>query len=210
MATSYKIRLKRFNGTDYDTLNLISDNIIMSSGNNLQTDYNNLDGAIDDIVYVGNDAPTDPNTKIWLDTDASGASAVNSVNGKAGTVVLDADDVGATTPWITVWENASPLSNFSNQTITLDLSEYEEAMVEYQVYANATNNAFFLIFRIPCQSYPAYIGINSSGANYGFQRPTQFSTGSVVFGTATEKQLGATGNATQVTNRMVPIRIYAR
>lgn len=38
MATSYKIRLKRFNGTDYDTLNLLSDNIIMSTGNTLQDD----------------------------------------------------------------------------------------------------------------------------------------------------------------------------
>lgn len=38
MATSYKIRLKRFNGTDYDTLNLVSSNIIMNTGNTLQSD----------------------------------------------------------------------------------------------------------------------------------------------------------------------------
>ena len=48
MATSYKIRLKRFNGTDYDTLNLISDNIIMSSGNNLQTDFNGINTTLSD------------------------------------------------------------------------------------------------------------------------------------------------------------------
>ena len=52
MATSYKIRLKRFNGTDYDTLNLISDNIIMSSGNNLQTDYNNLKNSFDSFTVT--------------------------------------------------------------------------------------------------------------------------------------------------------------
>lgn len=38
MATSYKIRLKRFNGTDYDTLNLVSSNIIMNTGHTLQSD----------------------------------------------------------------------------------------------------------------------------------------------------------------------------
>ena len=131
MATSYKIRLKRFNGTDYDTLNLVSDNIIMSSGNNLQTDYNNLDGAIDDIVYVGDDAPTDPNTKIWLDTDASGASAVNSINGKAGTVVLDADDVGAMSKMTLLWTNASPTSTFSGQTVQIDLSTYSHVFIVF-------------------------------------------------------------------------------
>ena len=38
MATNYKIKLKRFNGTDYDTLNLLSENIIMNTGNSLQSD----------------------------------------------------------------------------------------------------------------------------------------------------------------------------
>ncbi len=38
MATNYKIKLKRFNGTDYDTLNLLSSNIIMETGNTLQSD----------------------------------------------------------------------------------------------------------------------------------------------------------------------------
>lgn len=38
MATNYKIRLKRFNGTDYDTLNFSSSDIIMETGNTLQSD----------------------------------------------------------------------------------------------------------------------------------------------------------------------------
>ena len=156
MATSYKIRLKRFNGTDYDTLNLISDNIIMSSGNNLQTDYNNLDGAIDDIVYVGDDAPTDPNTKIWLDTDASGASAVNSVNGKAGTVVLDSDDVGAMSKMDLLWTNASPSSDFAAQTVALDLSSYDLVFIEYA--QDKTNNDYYysFLFRVDSKQHMAY------------------------------------------------------
>ena len=46
MATSYKIRLKRFNGTDYDTLNLVSTNIIMNTGNTLQSDIVPLTNGI--------------------------------------------------------------------------------------------------------------------------------------------------------------------
>lgn len=38
MGVNYKIKLKRFNGTDYDTLNLLSENIIMNTGNSLQND----------------------------------------------------------------------------------------------------------------------------------------------------------------------------
>lgn len=132
MATTYKIRLKRFNGTDYDTLNLVSQNIIMSSGNDLQTDFTNLDNSIDDIVYVGGTAPTDPDTKIWLDTDSGGASAVNSINGKAGTVILDADDVGAMSDWELVWVNASPTSSFAPQSIQLDLSSYDFVAIVFR------------------------------------------------------------------------------
>lgn len=42
MATSYKIRLKRFNGLDYDTLNLLSENIIRNNGNTVEQEFNNI------------------------------------------------------------------------------------------------------------------------------------------------------------------------
>lgn len=50
MATSYKIRLKRFNGVDYDTLNLSSDNIIMSNGDNLENAFQSLFPSSDGII----------------------------------------------------------------------------------------------------------------------------------------------------------------
>lgn len=46
MATSYKIRLRRFNGLDYDTLNLSSDNIIMGNGNTLQNIIPSSNGMV--------------------------------------------------------------------------------------------------------------------------------------------------------------------
>ena len=42
MATSYKIRLRRFNGLDYDTLNLLSENIIRNNGNTVEQEFNNI------------------------------------------------------------------------------------------------------------------------------------------------------------------------
>ena len=56
-------------------------------------------------------------------------SGVSSVNGATGTVVLDADDVGAMSKWVLLWTNASPTSNFAAQTVSLDLSGYDLIMV---------------------------------------------------------------------------------
>lgn len=204
MATSYKIRLKRFNGTDYDTLNLTSDNIIMSSGNNLQTDYNNLDGAIDDIVYVGDDAPTDPNTKIWLDTDASGASAVNSVNGKSGTVVLDANDVGATPTWTLLWENASPTSNFVDQTLQVTgIGSYDE----YMFIVKETTSALMEISCYttkPTRTFQIFAFVLKA-----VRRPDcSFSANSLTIGRGAVQN--TYGTWTDGNNNCIPIRIYGR
>lgn len=40
MAQNYKVRLKRWNGTDFDVLNLSSQNILMNSGTNVETAIN--------------------------------------------------------------------------------------------------------------------------------------------------------------------------
>ena len=54
MATSYKIRLKRFNGVDYDTLNLSSDSIIMSNGDSLENAFQSLFPSSDGIIKNDN------------------------------------------------------------------------------------------------------------------------------------------------------------
>lgn len=67
MSTSYKIRLKRFNGTDYDTLNLVSDNIIMSSGNDLQMDFSSLSNSFDSFTITLASASWSSNTQTVSD-----------------------------------------------------------------------------------------------------------------------------------------------
>ena len=103
---------------------------ITLTADDIGTDATNISiqDALDDYVYVGTSAPTDPTTKIWLDTDEPGMSAVSSVNGMTGTVVLDADDVGAM-HWDLLWANASPSSSFAAQTVSLDLSGYDAVFI---------------------------------------------------------------------------------
>jgi len=42
--------------------------------------------ALPDTIHIGTAAPSDPNVKIWLDTDETGTSVVTSVNGAAGAI----------------------------------------------------------------------------------------------------------------------------
>lgn len=90
MATNYKIRLKRFNGTDYDTLNLLSENIIMNTGDSLQNDIipNNNgmlknDDGVFKIATLGtdftkiNDSSDSSLTETWsIDKIKSSASGI--------------------------------------------------------------------------------------------------------------------------------------
>lgn len=64
------------------------------------------------------------------------AFPVTSVNNETGAVVLDADDVGAMSKWVLLWENASPSSSMDQQTISLDLSVYDAVLIGYRI-ANA-------------------------------------------------------------------------
>lgn len=93
-------------------------------------------------IYVG---PTEPTSgvRIWLDTDEEGASAVNSVNNKNGTVVLDADDVGAMSKWELLWTNASPTSSFAAQTIAVDVSGYDMMAV---LVSSSSNDYMYTFF----------------------------------------------------------------
>ena len=47
MSSNYKVRLRRYNGTDYDTLNLSSQNIIMNNGSNVEDTINSIETNLD-------------------------------------------------------------------------------------------------------------------------------------------------------------------
>lgn len=86
------------------------------------------------VIHVGTSAPSNPNVQLWLDTDEPGASVVNSVNGKNGTVVID--DM----PITLLWTNASSSSSFVAQTVSIDLSDYCRIYIVFNPVAGSGTN----------------------------------------------------------------------
>lgn len=59
MAQNYKTRLRRFNGVDWDTLQLSSQDIVMDNGNNLETELANYNYKIySDVSQLNLSSPT--------------------------------------------------------------------------------------------------------------------------------------------------------
>lgn len=112
-------------------ITLTADDIETDNNQSIQDDLDDLSDAIGNVVHVGTSAPSDPSVKIWLDTDEPGMSAVSSVNSKTGTVVLDAEDIGAMSEWNLLWTNASPTSAFGEVDISLNLTDYDAVYITY-------------------------------------------------------------------------------
>lgn len=164
-----------------------------------------------DYVYVGTSAPSDGNINIWLDTDEPGQSAVSSVNGANGTVVLGADDVGAMSKLTLLWTNASPTSSFDAQTVPLTLTGYAAVIVEFKGdYQSETDGnrakAYSVAF---VDSDIAYGGIlpetRSSRLSLRYRMTTATSSG-VTFQTGSYNASAvAAGTSTQIA---IPLRIW--
>ena len=133
------------------------------------------------LIYVGTSAPSNPKVQLWFDTDEEGVSVVNSVNNKSGTVVLDADDVGAMSKWELLWTNASPASSFAAQTISIDLSNYNMILVQISTISNTpTDNVYGFITYLASinDGNPIIMVYGSSGTNrLGTRKFTTSTTG---------------------------------
>ena len=73
-------------------------------------------------------------------------SSVSSVNDATGTVVLDADDIGAVSKLELLWENASPSSSFAAQTVSLDLSGYDAVLIKATTTSNNPSDEYYGFF----------------------------------------------------------------
>lgn len=177
-----------------------SGNITLTA-DDIGTDATNISiqDALDGYVHVGTSAPTDPTTKIWLDTDEPGMSAVSSVNGKTGTVVID--DI----PMTLLWENASPTSTFAAQTVQIDLSAYDFVMIEMK--SSTTSDAYFTYIGEAVTGHKGFIQkivtLNDGAGVSGIER--QFTL--VASGVDFTRAFNYVGNAT-VNNEMIPYRIF--
>lgn len=151
------------------------------------------------MVYVGASAPTSDAVKIWLDTDEPGMSAVSSVNGKTGTVVID--DI----PMTLLWENASPTSAFSAQTVQIDLSDYDYVcvLVKYNVSSPIQWTEF-----APVGSdiyITRNVTANTSPYMYMTARRGTISSTGIAFLTGTQSTPSSGGDYTTV---CIPLKIY--
>lgn len=134
--------LKKRTNTDYDTYWANESGGVTSV--NGQTGAVILDaddvGALPDDTFIPTKTSDLTNDSGFI-TDAgvtsfngmTGAVAytapVQSVNGATGTVVLDAEDVGAMSKWELLWTNASPTASFAAQTVGIDLSGYDAVVI---------------------------------------------------------------------------------
>ena len=147
------------------------------------------------VIHIGTSAPSNPNVQLWLDTDEPGASVVNSVCGKNGTVVLDLGDIGFAE---LLWTNASPTSSFSAQTVQLDLSAYDFILV----YAMWSTSYQFII-----PPHIAFIPITDARIDStdtgGQSLEREFSTDSTGV-TFSVGKLGTSNNNTMI----IPYKIY--
>lgn len=101
-----------------------------------------------------------------------------------------------------LWTNPNPTSSFAAQTVSLDLSDYDEVEVDiatYGTYASTTTESFK--FKVGVGGLP------SGAANTIAWRYITPTTTGVEFGTGYEtRTYGA--NGTQDNTKMVPQRIY--
>ena len=180
---------------------------ILLDADDIGTDSNGISvqDAIDDYVHIGTSAPTDPTTKIWLDTDEPGMSVVSSVNGKTGTVVLDADDVGAMSVTL-LWTNSSPTSNFAEQTIEVDATAYDLYLIVF--WRSNTDSSNRICSVIMPKGYGSLVqNIDASRFVY---RTVTVSTNPVGFNFASGFKINTYAATSAATDNsfMIPIFIY--
>lgn len=101
------------------------------------------DTSRQETLVSGTNIKTINNNSLLGSGDITIGGAVDSVNGATGTVVLDADDVGAMSEWVLLWTNASPTSSFAAQTIAVDVSGYDMMAV---LVSSSSNDYMYTFF----------------------------------------------------------------
>lgn len=163
-----------------------------------------------EVVHVGTSAPIDPSVKIWLDTDEPGMSGVSSVNGETGTVVLDADDVGAMSEWILLWENASPTSTFGEVDISLNLTDYDAVYIIYRKgISGVTPEHIYSLIAVKGGGPHAYQVLSPSNNSAAWVTRTATSTNSgVSFSMGEVRVQGSAATGQERDQYLIPQKIY--
>lgn len=101
---------------------------------------------------------------------------VTSVNGQTGDVIVEGGEGGGTSNnMVTLWTNPNPTSAFAQQTISLDLSDYDAILIECNTAGSGTGTTTQLGFvgttvRLMAEIYQIHrrlATINSDGITFG-------------------------------------------
>lgn len=161
------------------------------------------DTSRQETLVSGTNIKTINNNSLLGSGDITIGGAVDSVNGKTGTVVLDADDVGAMSKWDLLWENASPASGFAAQTVLLDLSGYDFVLI----YSFWSTN--YLQFIAPHIALINPTGSTIESVLQAVQTNSAASLERVFVVTSSGVEFKkATLGSSQDNNKLIPVRIY--
>lgn len=149
---------------------------------------------------------TVPTKTSELDNDSGflTSAPVSSVNTKTGAVSLDADDVGAMPKWVLLWTNSSPSSNFSSQTVPLDLSGYDAVAILHHRTGSVNYDAYQYSLDILMKGYT---GMLRNGGYAQIYRAVDVSATGCAFGQG--KYAGTYNGSPSNDNSVgVPEKIY--
>lgn len=128
-------------------------------------------------------------------------SVCNKTPDANGNVALVSSDVGAMSKWVLLWSNASPSSDFAAQTISLNLSGYDQIQIWFRPVASESDE-FFAFAKVGSRirmAFPRYtierrfVSVTTTGVEF---YPAYYLTS---YGGSSESLLNA---------YMVPVRIY--
>ena len=99
-----------------------------------------------------------------------------------------------------VWENPHPSSDFSAQTVPLDLSDYDMVMIECKMSSSGTSRSehFCRVGNMMIMQMA-----NLAGSNYIYKRQATVSTSGVTFTTGYRTTTDTTG-----ASYLTPVAIY--
>ena len=105
-----------------------------------------------------------------------------------------------------LWENASPTSDFATQTISLNLSGYEYVLVRYLYSTDYQGQNQIAIVKVGRDAYLTFTGVVSTNI-YLSQRTISVGSDSVAFGAPVYKTYASTSKPTANNKYCIPIEI---
>lgn len=148
MAQSYKIRLKRWNGIDFDTLNLSSNNVLMDSGVSVESAVNGKPDVNDTTTSSSNvwssqktsNAITNITTRLASITLASTSWTGSSTGPYTQTVTISGETITSKTK-VDIQPDSTVLTVMSSDGIYgMYIQNNNGTLTAYSVGAKPTSN----------------------------------------------------------------------